>query len=223
MQKIILPVASYTVSVFASDTSEKSIFYLPTSAAEAERAFSLLSEPKPILAAIDGLDWACDLSPWQAPRAFGDGTDFGGGEEQFLAVLTERIIPETEKSLGITPRCRGLVGYSLAGLFAVWATYRVDCFDRVASVSGSLWFDGFLDFMRGNVMRKVPDVAYFSLGKQEKHVKNARMRAVEDCTAAAVSLMEAAGAETRFVLHDGGHFHETAERTAAALRFLAER
>ena len=31
----------------------------------------------------------------------------------------------------------------LAGLFAVYATFQSDVFDRVASISGSLWFPDF--------------------------------------------------------------------------------
>ena len=38
----------------------------------------------------------------------------------------------------------GIAGYSLAGLFALYALYKTDAFTRVASMSGSLWFPGIM-------------------------------------------------------------------------------
>lgn len=38
----------------------------------------------------------------------------------------------------------GIAGYSLAGLFALYALYKTDVFTRVASMSGSLWFPGIM-------------------------------------------------------------------------------
>ncbi len=66
-----------------------------------------------------------------------------------MDTLTQRIVPLTENHLGYAPEFRGIAGYSLAGLFALWAVYQTGLFDRAASVSGSLWFDGFLTFCVG--------------------------------------------------------------------------
>jgi predicted alpha/beta superfamily hydrolase len=38
-------------------------------------------------------------------------------------------------------------GYSLAGLFALWASTRTDLFFGVAAASPSVWFPGFIDYM----------------------------------------------------------------------------
>ena len=43
-----------------------------------------------------------------------------------------------------------IAGYSLAGLFALWAAWNSGYFRRVASVSGSLWYPGFTDYIRNN-------------------------------------------------------------------------
>ena len=62
------------------------------------------------------------------------------------------------------PRWRGIAGYSLAGLFAVYALYRTDVFARAASVSGSLWFPGFREYVFSHTPLCRPDCVYFSLG-----------------------------------------------------------
>ena len=102
------------------------------------RAFSLVSVAVP--------DWNADLSPWPAPRAFPKGEDFAGRADAFLQSLLQKALPEAEASLGFSPGVRLLAGYSLSGLFALYALTKTGRFDGVASASGSLWYDGFLDF-----------------------------------------------------------------------------
>ena len=42
---------------------------------------------------ISGEDWNRDLTPWPAERVFQRGEDFGGKADDYLAFLTEKIIP----------------------------------------------------------------------------------------------------------------------------------
>ncbi|MDY2610537.1 MAG: alpha/beta hydrolase-fold protein [Oscillospiraceae bacterium] len=59
-----------------------------------------------------------------------------------MRLLTEKLIPAAEKEINEVPRWRGIAGYSLAGLFALYAIYQTDLFSRVGSMSGSLGFPG---------------------------------------------------------------------------------
>ena len=65
--------------------------------------------------------------------AFGDGAG-----ETLSGVLTELNNPGKKYYLG---------GYSLAGLFALWAAYQTDVFSDVAAASPSMWFPGFTGYM----------------------------------------------------------------------------
>ena len=132
-----------------------------------------------------------DLTPWPAERVFKRGEDFGGKADDYLALLTEKIIPHTEEALSLQPRFRALAGVSLAGLFSVYAVYRTDLFDRIASISGSLWYDDFLAFMRAHRPSGRLKRVYFSLGDRERKTGNCRMARVEDCTLEAVKLLSA--------------------------------
>lgn len=173
------------------------------------------------LAVISGVDWNRELSPWSAPEVFRDGADFGGQASVFLDMLTHQIIPLTEKHLRCAPEFRGIAGYSLAGLFALWAVYQTDLFDRAASISGSLWFDGFVDFMRVNTPKA--KLVYLSLSDREKAVKNPRLAAVEDCTIQAVELLRAQGVSTVFEMNRGGHFRDIPTRIARGIQELKEK
>ena len=72
---------------------------------------------------------------------------FGNGGKP-LPNLTHEILPETEKDLGIEHAERTLLGVSLSGLFAVWAAFNTDAFANIISISGSLWYNGFVEWMK---------------------------------------------------------------------------
>ena len=69
-----------------------------------------------------GVDlWEENFSPWCAPRVFAKGPNFGDGAQKMLDTLINQVIPWTESELREPPAYRALVGYSLAGLFSLWA------------------------------------------------------------------------------------------------------
>ena len=175
-----------------------------------------------VLAAVSGADWNRDLSPWPAPRAFRSGQDFSGGAEAFLDVLTGKLLPRADRALGCVPRWRGIGGYSLAGLFALWSLCRTGCFRRAASVSGSLWFDGFPDFFRENLSDPPPEGVYLSLGRREGLARNPRLARVAPCTRDAAAFLAGKGVPVRFEWNEGGHFCDPAGRLLRGLTVLSE-
>ena len=183
--------------------------------------------PDAALAVIDVTDfWNDALTPYPAARLFRGGDAFAGKADGYLQVLLKEIVPvvETEVSefTGESSLCRSIAGYSLAGLFAVFTFFRTNFFDRCASVSGSLWYDGFAEWMKKERLMRVPERAYLSLGEREKNARNPRMACVEACTAEAARRLEGAGAKTLFVLNPGGHFDQEVERIVRGLVWISE-
>ena len=69
-----------------------------------------------------GVDlWEENFSPWCAPRVFAKGPNFGDGAQKTLDTLINQVIPWAESELTEPPAYRVLAGYSLAGLFSLWA------------------------------------------------------------------------------------------------------
>lgn len=169
------------------------------------------------LAAIDGVDWDRELSPWPAPAAFKGGAAFGGGADGYLGELTEAILPSVEAELPQPPAARVLAGYSLAGLFALYALYQTAVFDGAVSASGSLWYPGFADFARERDMMRPPRAIYLSVGDREGRTRNPVLRPVEENTALLAERYAARGVETRYELNPGNHFDHPAERTAKGI------
>ena len=100
------------------------------------------------LAAFEVRDWNRDLSPWEAPPIFGK-VPFAGIAEETLSFVLDRLLPELRTRLAADMKlCIG--GYSLAGLFALWAATRTDAFSGVAAASPSVWFPGWIDYVKAN-------------------------------------------------------------------------
>ena len=121
------------------------------------------------LKAVKVGSWFKDLSPWPAPAVFGN-EDFGDGAASTLKFLQEEVLldypAEYAAKPGQTENKRIFIGgYSLAGLFALWAGYQTDRFDGIAAASPSVWFPGFTDYMRENTIQT--DMVYLSLGDRE--------------------------------------------------------
>ena len=98
-------------------------------------------------------DWNRELSPWEAPAVFGS-VAFGAGAAETLAFIRETLLPALEID---GKKCCYLGGYSLAGLFALWAAYQTDRFHGIAAVSPSVWFPGWKNYMESHAIRS-PEV-----------------------------------------------------------------
>ena len=153
--------------------------------------------------------WNRDLSPWSAPPVFGREA-FGNGAPSFLETILDLCAdPEKTYYLG---------GYSLAGLFSLWAAYQTDMFAGVASVSGSLWFPDFDTYMAAHEIQC--GCVYLSLGDREEKVKNPVMASVGDCTRQAYALLNDRGTNCTLEWNPGNHFQEPDLRTAKAFAWL---
>ena len=171
--------------------------------------FSLLS--------VGGLDWNRDMSPWECAPVMAQDEGYAGGADAYLSLLLEEILPEGLKRLPESPSWTGIAGYSLAGLFALYALYRTDTFARAASMSGSLWFPGFGDFVRSHDMKRAPEKLYLSLGDKEAKTRNPYLKTVQENTEAAVQLYRDMGLDVTWELNPGNHFRDAELRSAKGI------
>ena len=214
------------ISVFPGDKAESPVIYLNTVSDEGYQIYEAAQAtgcPPFTLVAISNLDWNRDMSPWDSPAAFKKGEPFTGGADGYLRLLVEEIMPEAEKELPGPPAWRGIAGYSLAGLFALYAIYQTDVFSRVGCMSGSLWFPGFKEYICSHEPKRRPDCIYFSLGHREANTRNPVLKTVQENTEAIHAFFQGQGIDTAFQLNPGNHFVQGIERTVAGIRWLLGR
>ena len=168
------------------------------------------------LAAFAVKDWNRELSPWAAPPVFGK-VPFGGMAEETLSFVLACLLPELRVQLGADMKvCVG--GYSLAGLFALWAATETNAFSGVAAASPSVWFPGWMDYVKANPIQAKS--VYLSLGDKEEQAKNPVMATVGDCIREQYALLQADHSVT-LEWNPGNHFQDSEKRTARAFCRIA--
>ena len=178
------------------------------------------SSRKFLFAAIPVESWNDALSPWEAPAVWGT-QGFGGNAVNTLRFLTERVIPTLEQRFHLPENIKIILGgYSLAGLFALWASTQTDLFYGTAAASPSVWFPGWMEFEQQHPIQA--QRIYLSLGDKEEHTKNTVMAAVGDNIRALPSRLIARGADCTLEWNSGGHFKDADLRTAKAFQWVME-
>ncbi len=176
------------------------------------RVIKELSGEDFLLRAVPVKDWNSDLSPWEAPPVFGKN-GFGDGAAATLESILDLCADGTKTYF--------LGGYSLAGLFSLWAAFKTGVFAGVAAASPSVWFPGFDGFVRENTLlcRKV----YLSLGDREEKTRNPVMATVGGRIKEIHGVLTARGTECVLEWNEGNHFKEPDIRTAKAFSWLLTR
>lgn len=178
--------------------------------------------PPFILAGVCSENRDDEYSPWPMPPAFRGGDPFTGGADAYIDRLTSQLLPLLREKYGLPqdPAHTGILGYSLGGLAALYAAYRTDAFGLIGSLSSSLWFDGWEEFVATHPLCPKNPRIFFSLGKREPASRNPVLARVGKATEASVAAAESQQATVRFVWEEGGHFGDATPRFVRAISWL---
>ena len=172
------------------------------------------------LLVVGNIDWNHDMSPWYMPSIYSKEKSFSGGADEYLKLLIEDILPKAKELIEGEPKFIGIAGYSLAGLFAVYSMYKTDVFNRVACISGSLWFSDFIEYCKRNEYKRLPDKIYFSLGDKEANTRNPVLKTVEYNTRELSEYFKNLGSEVIFELNKSNYFTDTVLRSAKGIKAI---
>ena len=173
-----------------------------------------------ILAAFTISDWEAELAPWADP-ALSQRPEVGTQAGTTLEFVANALLPELQGLYGTLPVILG--GYSLAGLFALWAAYQQPLFAAVAAASPSVWIRDWMPFVQSRTLL-TPKV-YLSLGIKEEKTRNRVLARVGDNIRAYHDLLTRSLGEEHTALfwHNGGHFTDCALRLAKAIAWCLNR
>lgn len=161
-------------------------------------------------------DWNQELTPWAAPAVFGK-VPFGSGAEKTLEFITSRLLPEVQENI---PHLI-LGGYSLAGLFALWAGYQTDKFDGIVAASPSVWFPKWIEYATDN--KPLAKSIYLSLGDKEEKAKNPVMAQVGNAIRRQNELLTGQMDNTILEWNPGNHFVDSEIRTAKGFAWVMDK
>ncbi|MBD5213912.1 MAG: hypothetical protein HDS75_03705 [Bacteroidales bacterium] len=171
------------------------------------------------IVAITGMDWQNVFSPWPAPGVPKGDPDFKGEAPEFLRLLQAKVIPKIETALQMDSDVeRNLVGVSMSGLFALWQWMVCDTFKSIAALSGSFWYEGFLEWIKTTPIPHKSGMGFFLLGNQEAKVK--AFSTVGINTDTILALLKEAGVKVEFESVPGNHFADAIPRLNRAFNAL---
>ena len=159
--------------------------------------------------------WNDELSPWVAEPIFGEAAFAGNAEKLLIRIKNEVIVPLLSEHQDIKIFAGG---YSLAGLFVLWAAYQTNLFEGIAAVSPSVWFPKFVDFVHNNKI--LTNRVYLSLGDKEAKTRNQILAQVENDIRNVYNSLEDYGVSRILAWNKGNHFKEPALRMAKGFAWL---
>lgn len=166
--------------------------------------------------------WNAYLTPWPEPGETPGAQPFAGEGAKFLKNLQEDIIPQTEKVLGMNLATeRDLIGVSLGGLFTLWQWMQSSTFRSIACLSGSFWYNGFMEWFSRQTIPHKQGKAYILLGTEEPKAYIKAYRTVGVNTENIVGALKKAGIAVTFDWVPGNHFANPLQRAEKALAFLS--
>ena len=170
---------------------------------------------------ITGMDWQNVFSPWPARGVPSGSPDFKGESPDFLNVLQHTVIPHIESALSYrTNPERTLVGVSMSGLFALWQWILCDTFTNIASLSGSFWYEGFMDWFKTHPVSHKVGTAFFLLGNQEAKSSIREFQTVGVNTATIIDFLKKEGVKVMFRSVPGNHYSNPIPRLDIAFSAL---
>ena len=158
-------------------------------------------------------DWNQELTPWAAPPVFGK-IPFGRGAIDTLEFVISQFLPVVQED---TPHVI-LGGYSLAGLFALWASYQTDKFEGIVAASPSVWFPKWIEYATNN--KPLAKSIYLSLGDKEEKAKNPVMAQVGNAIRKQNELLTEQINNTILEWNPGNHFIDSEKRTAKGFAWI---
>lgn len=181
---------------------------------ESEAAGIAARSPIPfVLAAFELEDWILDLMPWP-DRNISREEEAGKRAQDTLSYVLLSLVPALQDRYGRLPMILG--GYSLGGLFALWASMQTDCFRAIAAASPSVWIEDWIPYAEKHA--PMADRIYLSLGDREEHVRNQAIARVGDNLRAQYGLLQRQlGPDScTLVWEAGNHFTDNEGRLARA-------
>lgn len=172
------------------------------------------------IANIKIVDWCKELMPWN-DEAVDKRPESGTLAEGILTMIEQQLLPILHEKYGNLPCIIG--GYSLGGLFALWASTQSTAFNGVAAASPSVWIKNWMEYASNHPVKA--QSIYMSLGDKEDNTKNKYIKQVANNIRAYNQMLikQLSADNTILEWNAGNHFQDFAQRTAKAYAWVMNR
>ena len=225
MHREEITLCNHKLSLFQAEKEDCPLIVFHSFSDEGEAVYQELRKqnaPECHFLSISVHDWQREMSPWPAAALSKDAEVFSGGADAYLESLLSTILPWAGERIRGKASFMGVAGYSLAGLFALYAMYKTDVFSRVAAMSGSFWFPGMRNFCKENTMKILPEKLYLSIGDQESRTRHPILKTMQENTEELLEYFRSLGIPCKYELNPGNHFQDVNLRCARGIMELLQ-
>lgn len=169
-----------------------------------------------------------EYTPWQARALKETNPDYGGQGADYLYFVVNDLksyIDATYRTLRSTEHT-GIAGASFGGLISMYAAYLYpEVFGRIAVISGSFWYEGFIEFMQTAKLEVNGHRLYMDVGALEGLRKNSIQKNMVDKNKAAYDILLDKGftvQNCRLLIEEGANHEQSSflRRFPYALQWL---
>ena len=167
-----------------------------------------------------------DYTPWPLLASETLLMYFGGKAEEHLSFIKTCVVPFCESEYGFASSAekRVIGGYSLGGLFSLYAAVNTDLFGTVLSCSSSLWYSDFLDYLKEHSFKAPHPKLYMSVADEEGVTATNLTNHQIQNTMTLKDWLEPKFQpnDFNFMLEEGNHGNNIPRRVERAIRWVEE-
>lgn len=180
----------------------------------------------PVLISLPGEERLKDYTPWPSPALSERFADFGGEGNQFIRWIEAEVKPAAEQMAAATfpdTPCTFesvLLGYSLGGLLAVYASFLTDTFSKIISISGSFWYPEWDTFIKSHTPVSQKTKYLMLYGNKEGNGKQTIQKCAPERSELTYHLLCQYTSEFPLWVDGGGHHDHMDERLVKAAQWI---
>lgn len=128
-----------------------------------------------IVVGIEAKNRIDEYSPWYAKALSDKFKDFSGKGRDYLSFIVDNLKPYIDESFNTDakPNSTSIMGASLGGLISLYAgCLYPHVFGKIGCISGSFWYEGFVEFIDNTDLNKAQLKIYIDVGDLEGIGKN---------------------------------------------------
>jgi predicted alpha/beta superfamily hydrolase len=210
----------------------KKLFYRDANVLEElESYFEAGKSREVIIVGIESNNRIDEYTPWKAKALDSKFKDFGGKGKEYLDFILRDLKPYIEGKYDTSTSYEdcGILGASLGGLISLYAAYSYPKqFGKIGAISPSLWYEGFLEFMKEEKLVTENRKMYLDVGSKEGIGKSSVQKYMVQNIKTAYEILNAKGfteASLKFLIEEEAVHNEDMfrERVAYAVSWLYKR
>lgn len=154
---------------------DQAVKFLPSIVEELETLWSYGKGQELMIAMVLPVNRLSEYTPWPARAMDSRFPDFEGKGNAYLFYLEKELLPWLEESYKAELSNISLLGYSLGGLINIYALTIQNCWNHVAGICSSFWYDGWISYLENIKTVSKKGCIYLHYGVSEGKGKSGPM------------------------------------------------